>query len=277
MKSKRLFTHILINLLLSISAVIVIFPILWTLITSLKTDVQMFSIPPELIPNPLTGKHYKDIIFEGNFLSCLRNSLLVAGISCSISLAAGIMAAYGFAKYTSAKFKPVFGAVTAVRMVPQVAMVIPFFMIMRSIKLSNTIWGLILTYIPFELTLIIWMLKNFFVQIPSEIEEAAEIDGLGAMGILWRVVVPLSKSSVGVSGLMAFLFSWNEFMFALSLTSTSRSQTLTIGIAGFVTSFQTFWGKMSAMGILFILPALLLAFVFQKDLVKGLTAGAVKG
>lgn len=92
-----------------------------------------------------------------------------------------------------------------------------------------------------------------------------------------KVVIPLSKSSIGVAGLMAFLFSWNEFMFALSLTSSAASQTMTIGIAGFVTSFQTFWGKMSAMGILFIIPAVLLAVVFQKDLVKGLTAGAVKG
>lgn len=275
MKKKLL--HTFVTLLLFIFSVIVLFPIVWTVITSLKTDVQMFSIPPKLVPKPVTWKHYEEILKGGSFLVFLRNSLLVALISCSISLAVGIMAAYGFAKYTSGRLRPVFGAVTAVRMVPQVAMVIPFFMIMRSLKLSDTIWGLVITYIPFEVTLIIWILKNFFEQIPAEIEEAAELDGLGAWGILWRVVLPLSKSSVGVAGLMAFLFSWNEFMFALSLTSTSSSQTLTIGIAGFVTSFQTFWGKMSAMGILFIIPALILAFIFQKDLVKGLTAGAVKG
>lgn len=274
---KKLAIHTAVTLVLFLFSVIVLFPIVWTVITSLKTDVQMFSIPPKLIPTPVTWKHYEEILKGGSFFSYLKNSLLVALISCSISMAAGIMAAYGFAKYTSKRLRPVFGAVTAVRMVPQVAMVIPFFMIMRSLKLSDTVWGLVVTYIPFELTLIIWILKNFFEQVPREIEEAAELDGLGAFGILWRVVLPLSRSSVGVAGLMAFLFSWNEFMFALSLTSTARSQTLTIGIAGFVTSFQTFWGKMSAMGILFIIPALILAFIFQKDLVKGLTAGAVKG
>lgn len=276
MKKKRIMNG-MISLVLLIFSLIVVFPIAWTVITSLKTDVQMFAIPPKLIPNPVTGKHYEEILFHGSFLSFLKNSLLVSVISCGISMTAGIMAAYGFAKYTSKKMRPVFGAVAAVRMVPQVAMVIPFFMIMRSLKLSDTIWGLVITYIPFEITLIIWILKNFFAQVPREIEEAAEIDGLGVWGTLWKVVLPLSKSSVGVAGLMAFLFSWNEFMFALSLTSTSHSQTLTIGIAGFVTSFQTFWGKMSAMGILFIIPALILAFIFQKDLVKGLTAGAVKG
>ena len=114
-------------------------------------------------------------------------------------------------------------------------------------------------------------------RLSPDMYEAAELDGLGAWGILFRVAVPLSKSSIGVTGLMAFLFSWNEFMFALSLTSTSAAQTLPIGIAGYVTSFRTFWGSMSATGILFMIPAFILTFIFQKDLVKGLTAGAVKG
>ena len=276
MKKKRMINKVVFILLL-ICSIIVIFPILWTFITSLKTDVQMFAIPPDLLPDPVTLGHYIEVITEDNFLSYLRNSVLVAFVSCAVSMAAGIPAAYGFAKYTGKTMKPVFGAVTAVRMVPQVAMVIPFFMIMRNLKLSDSVAGLIITYIPFELTLIIWMLKNFFMQIPAEVEEAAELDGLGAWGILFRVAVPLSKSSIGVAGLMAFLFSWNEFMFALSLTSTSAAQTLPIGIAGYVTSFRTFWGSMSATGILFMIPAFILTFIFQKDLVKGLTAGAVKG
>lgn len=263
--------------LLTVCALVTVFPILWTFITSLKTDVQMFEIPPGLLPKPATGLHYREVLSQGNFRGYLTNSVAVAVISCGISMLAGIPAAYGFAKYTGTSMKPVFGAVTAVRMVPQVAMVIPYFMIMRNLQLSDTILGLILTYIPFEMTLIIWMLKNFFSQFPQEIEEAAELDGLGTWGILIRVVVPVSRSSIGVAGLMAFLFSWNEFMFALSLTSTAKAQTLTIGIAGYVTSFQTFWGSMTATGILFMIPALILTFIFQKDLVKGLTAGAVKG
>lgn len=269
--------RIISSVLLACCAFITIFPILWILLTSIKTDVQMFAIPPEIIPRPATMEHYKEILFEGNFLDYLRNGILVALISCFISMLAGIPAAYGFGKFSSRRIRPVFGAMTAVRMVPQVAMVVPFFLIMRSLKLTDNILALIITYIPFEMTLIIWILKNFFGQIPMEIEEAGEIDGLGVWGRLTRLIVPMSKSSIGVAGLMAFLFSWNEFMFALALTSTSRSQTLTIGIAGFVTSFQTFWGKMAATGILFMIPAMVLAMIFQKDLVKGLTSGAVKG
>lgn len=276
MRKKRVI-NIGVFLLLVVFAVIIVFPIVWTLITSLKTDVQMFAIPPDILPDPVTLGHYAEVISKDNFLGYLRNSIVVALVSCTVSMALGIPAAYGFAKYSGKTMKPVFGAVTAVRMVPQVAMVIPYFMIMRNLKLSDSTFGLILTYIPFELTLIVWMLKNFFSQIPAEVEEAAELDGLGAWGILFRVAVPLSKSSIGVTGLMAFLFSWNEFMFALSLTSTSAAQTLPIGIAGYVTSFRTFWGSMSATGILFMIPAFILTFIFQKDLVKGLTAGAVKG
>lgn len=274
---KRKVLNMIVILLLSVCAVITIFPILWILITSLKTDVQMFAIPPDMFPKPVTMKHFQEVLMEGNFLRYLGNSLTVSIVSCGISMLIGIPAAYGFAKFSSKRLKPVFGAVTAVRMVPQVAMVIPFFMIMRNLNLSDTVAGLIITYIPFELTLIIWMLKNFFSQIPREVEEAAELDGLGVWGTLIKVAVPLSKSSIGVAGLMAFLFSWNEFMFALSLTSTAKAQTLTIGIAGYVTSFQTFWGAMAATGILFMIPALILTVIFQKDLVKGLTAGAVKG
>ena len=268
--------NILVFLLLTLISVITLFPIIWTAITSLKTDVQMFAIPPDLLPNPATLSHYKEVI-TGNFPAYIRNSILVTFFSCAISLVLGIPAAYGFAKYGTKKTNPIFAAVTAIRMVPTVAMVIPFFLIIRNIHLSDTLMGLIITYIPFELTLIIWMLKNFFEQIRREVEEAAELDGLSAWGILLKVVLPMSKSSVGVAGLMAFLFSWNEFMFALSLTSTKSAQTLTVGIAGYVTSFQTFWGSMSATGILFMIPAFILTFIFQKDLVKGLTAGAVKG
>lgn len=276
MRHKKKLLNIVVFLLLAISAFITLFPIIWTFLTSIKNDVQMFSIPPEILPKPATLSSYKEV-FSGSFPMYLKNSIIVSITSCGIAMLVGIPAAYGFAKFVSKGTKPVFGAITAVRMVPQVAMVVPFFMLMRKFQLSDTLLGLIITYIPFELTLIIWMLKNFFAQIPKEVEEAAEIDGLGTWGRLIRVAIPLSKSSIGVAGLMAFLFSWNEFMFALSLTSTAKAQTLTIGVAGYVTSFQMFWGAMSATGILFMIPAFILTFLFQKDLVKGMTAGAVKG
>ena len=143
----------------------------------------MFAIPPDLLPHPATLSHYKEVLM-GNFPAYIRNSMLVTFFSCAISLALGIPAAYGFAKYATEKTKPVFAAVTAVRMVPPVAMVIPFFLIIRNIHLSDTLLGLIITYIPFELTLIIWMLKNFFGQIPREVEEATSNEYVSQSSLL---------------------------------------------------------------------------------------------
>lgn len=274
---QSLIGRFLITIALIIATAFTLFPILWTLITSFKTDLQMFSIPPEILPDPPTIKHYREVLTSGSFFNYFHNSLVVAICSISVTILASIPAAYGFARFGRNKAKKLFGVVTAVRMIPQVAMVIPYFLMIRYLRLSDNLLALILVYIPFEMALVIWILKNFFSQIPLEIEEAAEIDGLGPLGRLIHIVIPLSKSSIGVAVILAFQYSWNEFMFALSLTSTSASQTLTIGIASNVTSFQTFWGNMSAMAILFMIPILVVTAIFQKDLVKGLTAGAVKG
>lgn len=275
MKRKKLLA-VATFIVLTLASLVTLFPIVWIFLTSLKTDVQMFSIPPVVLPSPVTLKHYEAVLQE-SFSSYFANSIIVAVVSCAASALLAIPAAYGFARYVGKKGSSLFGATTAIRMVPQAVMVLPFFLLARSLRLSDSLWALIFTYIPFECSLMIWILKNFFQQLPYEIEEAAEIDGLGTFGKLVSIVVPLSKSSIGVAIMLAFLYSWNEFMFALSLTSTKSSQTLTIGIAGFVTSFQTFWGKMAAMGILMMLPALAVTLLFQKDLAKGLTAGAVKG
>lgn len=266
-----------IYIYLLIITAIVVFPIFWILMTSFKTDVQMFAIPPEWIPDPFTLKHYTEVLFQSSFLHQLANSLVISITSTAIALLAGIPSAYGFARYAKKRNRRVvFSLVTAVRMVPQIVMVVPYFLLLSSMRMSDTRTALIIVYIPFQMTLVIWILKNFFQTVPLEIEEAASIDGLGPFGTLSRIVTPLCKSSIGVSAMLAFLYAWNEFMFALSLTSRN-AQPLTVGIAGNVTSFQTFWGRMSASGMMFILPAVLLTLLFQKGMVKGLTAGAVKG
>ena len=268
---------LLIYFYLFFAAAIVLFPIFWIFLTSFKTDVQMFSIPPRWIPEPFTVQHYIQVLFNSAFINQLANSLVVSISSTTISLLLGIPAAYGFSRYAKKRSrKIVFSLVSAVRMVPQIVMVVPYFLLVSSLRMSDTRTALIIVYIPFQMTLIIWILKNFFQTVPLEIEEASELDGLGPYGTLLRIIAPLCKSSVGVSAMLAFLYAWNEFMFALSLTSRN-AQPLTVGIAGNVTSFQTFWGRMSASSMMFILPAVILTLFFQKGMVKGLTAGAVKG
>lgn len=269
-------TNIAAYLILILMSFFVLFPFVWTFLTSIKTDVQMFSIPPVVIPDPPTTMHYEAIIKEGKFQSFMGNSLSVSLISTIISLAVGVPASYGFAKYRYRFSGLLFAGVIATRMFPPIVLGVPFFLMMRQLGLINTELSLIITYLPLQLTLIIWILEGFFRQLPQEIEEAAEIDGLGTFGKFIKIAVPLSLPAVGVASIFSFLAAWNEFMFALTLTRTEAALTLPVGIAGYVTSFQTFWGKMSATGVLYIIPVILFTIIAQKGMIKGLTAGATK-
>lgn len=236
----------------------------------------MFAIPPEWIPRPVTLKHYIDVWHKGSFHNYMSNSLIVTSASIGLTLLIGAPAAYGFAKYKYRFSGQLFAVVVAIRMFPPIVLSIPYYLMLRDLGLINHELGLIIVYLPMELTLVIWILEGFFRQIPVEIEEAADIDGLGVMGKFIKVALPLSLPALGVAALMSFILAWNEFLYALTLTSTEKAQTLSVGIAGYVTTFQTFWGQMSANGILYILPAILFTIFAQRGLVKGLTAGALK-
>lgn len=275
MRAFRL-NHVVSYAILLLMSLFVLFPFVWTLFTSLKTEVNMFSVPPQWIPNPVTTQHYAEVLNEGKFQSFMSNSLFVSVLSTLFSLAIGIPAAYGFAKYPYRFSGALFAGVVAVRMFPPIVMGVPYFLMMRELGLINTKLGLIITYLPLELTLIIWIMEGFFRQLPDEIEEAAEIDGLGSLGKFMRIAVPLSLPSIVVATIFSFLAAWNEFMFALTLTRTEVSQTMPVGIAGYVTTFQNFWGKMSATGILYIIPVILFTIFAQRGMIKGLTAGASK-
>jgi multiple sugar transport system permease protein len=275
MKRIKLSTIVSYGVLVLMS-LFVLFPFLWTFLTSIKTQVQMFAIPPVLLPEPATAKNYADVLNEGSFQSYMKNSIVVSVVSTVIAMAVGMPAAYGFAKYRYKISGLLFAAIIAVRMFPPIVMGVPYFMMMRQLGLINTNLGLIITYLPLELTLIIWILEGFFRQLPQEIEEAAEIDGLGTFGKFIRIAVPLSLPAVGVASIFSFLAAWNEFMFALTLTRTVDAQTMPVGIAGYVTTFQTFWGKMSATGMMYIIPVILFTILAQRGMIKGLTAGASK-
>lgn len=263
-------------LILILMSMFVLFPFIWTFLTSIKTDVQMFSVPPVFVPEPATAQHYTAIIKEGKFQSFMTNSLTVSIVSTLLAMIVGIPASYGFAKYRYKFSGLLFASVVAIRMFPPIVLGVPFFLMMRSLGLINTQLALIITYLPLELTLIIWILEGFFRQLPKEIEEAAEIDGLGTFGKFVKIAIPLSMPAVGVASIFSFLAAWNEFMFALTLTRSEASQTMPVGIAGYVTTFQTFWGKMSATGILYIIPVIIFTIIAQKGMIKGLTAGATK-
>lgn len=275
MKWTKPSTYLTYGILL-LMTVFIMFPFLWTLFTSIKTDGQLFAIPPEILPDPLTFKNYADVLKDGTLMIFMKNSIIVAVVTTLLSLLIAAPAAYGFAKYRFRFSGWLFGFVVAIRMVPAIVLSIPYFLMMSEMQLLNTKTALIFTYLPLELTMCIWLLEGFFRQIPKELEEAAEIDGLGVLGKLVRIIIPISLPSISIAALFSFLISWNEFMLAATLTRTPDAQTMPVGIAYFVTIFQIYWGKLTANGMLYMLPVIVFTLFAQKGLIKGLTAGAVK-
>jgi multiple sugar transport system permease protein len=262
--------------LIGVSA-IVLFPFVWIVLTSFKPESELYAIPPSLIPREPTLDHYTAVLSTGDFPSFFLNSAIVAPVSTGLALLLGAPAAYGFARFRYRLSWLLFGLIVVARMSPYITLTIPLFVVMRSLGLLNDRLALIITYLAIQLPLIIWILEAFFREVPRELEEAAEIDGMGPVGVFLRIVLPLSLPAVSVAAALGLIAAWNEFIFALALTRTPEAQTIPVGLAGYVTSFQIFFGPMSAGATLYAIPVLLFTVIAQRGIVRGLAAGGVRG
>jgi multiple sugar transport system permease protein len=252
-------------------------PIIWIFTTALKPTGEIFAIPPSLLPKDPTLEHFGSVLSSSQILQLFGNSLIAASGATLICLALGVPAAYGFARYRYRMSGLLLGAALVTRMFPPVVLALPFFLQFRGLGLINTTTGLVIAYIPVVLPLVIWMLEGFFRKFPGELEEAARLDGLGTLGILVRIVLPTSRPAIAVAALFGFLAAWNEFVIALSLTRTPDAQTMPVGIAGYITQFQTYWGQMTAASVVYLLPVLVITLVAQRGIISGLMSGASKG
>ena len=271
MMKKTVFCLLLVFIVLWCSG-----PLLWQLITSLKPDVELTQIPP-LLPENLTAIHYISI-FEGHpFIRIILNSSVVASSTTLLSLIIGSLAAFGLAKLRIRYKSLILGFVLSVSMFPPIATVSPLYMIIRALGLRDTWWALIMTYTTFSLPLSIWILTNFFREISDEIYLAARVDGCTPFQAFYKIILPLSAPGLFTTAILVFIFSWNEFLFALTFTSTAASRTIPVGIALFPGLHEVPWGDIAAASIVVTIPLVLLVFVFQRRIIEGLTAGAVKG
>lgn len=261
----------------AVGVLLLLLPVLWIVSTSLKPDVEIYAIPPTLLPEQPTLEHFRSVLSDTTVLRYFRNSLLAAGGATLLGLVLGVPAAFGFARFRFRFSGLLLGAVLVTRMFPPVSLALPFFLQFRQFGLVDRPLGLVLAYVPIVLPLMIWMLEGFFRDLPEELFEAGRLDGLGTVRGLWRIALPLSRPAVGVAALFGFLAAWNEFVIALSLTRTPGAQTMPVGIAGYITQFQTMWGDMTAASVLYLLPVLLVTVLSQRGIIAGLTAGATKG
>ncbi|MEO6015441.1 MAG: carbohydrate ABC transporter permease [Devosia sp.] len=275
-RSARLWTQAGTYAFLAIVTVLMLAPIYWIVATSIKPTSEILVTPARLLTGHPTLEHYGSV-FAGDFQRFLVNSFIVASGSTAIGFVLSVPAAWGFAKLRYPGSGPLLSFVVITRVFPPIALALPFFLQFRALGLVDSPLGLIIAYLPIVLPLMIWMLTGFFQDFPDELVEAARIDGLGIVGTLLRIVLPLSLPGLGVAILFGFLVAWNEFAIALTLTKTPASQTMPVGIATFITQFQILWGQMMAAAAIYLLPVLAVTIVAQRGLVTGLMSGSTKG
>jgi multiple sugar transport system permease protein len=258
---------------------VTLFPIYWIAINSFKYNIDIFSVPPVWFDFDATLVNYRATLVDRNFLGFATNSLIIAVSTTAISLVFGTMAGYALARFRyphNLRFHLSFW-ILSTRMMPPIVTVIPLFIFFAFFDMLNTKTAVVIAYTAFNLPFVTWMMKSYFQDLPVELEEAAMVDGDTRWGAFIRVALPLARPGVAATAIFSMILSWNEFLLALILTQTERSQTLPIGIAGRVTQYTTHWGEISAAGFLAAVPIVIFAFIVQRHLVRGLSFGAVKG
>ena len=252
------------------------FPFVYLVLTSLKPPVDAIAVPPSVLPERFSLENYAAALGREGVVASFVNSISAAGLTTVLSLALAIPAAWGITRYRSRAGRIMLAGSLLVRMTPAVAIGVPLMGIMGTLRLNDTPTGLALAQTTIALPLAIWLLASFFESVPREIEEAALIDGCSRPRALFSVILPVVSGGAAVTAIFAFLASWNEFLFALLLTSV-RAQTTPLSIANLQTQFGLDWGPMTALATLYSLPAVVLTLMLQRRIVAGLSLGAVKG
>jgi multiple sugar transport system permease protein len=263
----------------------IFFPVLWLFSASLSTQAELYAIPTHWIPQHPTLQNYLDIIFPSlatssvphTFAVSLLNSFKIASAVTAICIVIGSLAAYALVRIPFRFNRTIQLGIIATRMIPEVSLILPLFIIASSLGWINQPIVLIVTYMSFALPYAIWMMAAFFQSVPIELEDAARMDGCTRLGILFRVVMPISLPGLVSTAMFTFLVAWDEFFYALIFTSTLAAKTVPVAIAEFVGRYAVNINGMMAGGIIAALPPVILAFIFQRYIISGLTAGAVKG
>jgi multiple sugar transport system permease protein len=251
-------------------------PVYWLLTISLKTELDQFASPPKWFAFAPTLEHFRA---ASSMESALWNSIIAATGSTLLALAAGVPAAYALNSlpWPTGWAERVGFWILSNRLLPPIVTIVPLFLMLRDLRLLNSIWALTVVYTAFHLPFVVWMMRGFLAEVPRELEEAARLDGASTFAILWSIVLPLVRPGLAATAAFCVIAAWNEFLFALILTQTGASSTLPVAIAARVTQYEIKWGVMSAAGVLAMLPVLIFAGLTQRSLVRGLSLGAVKG
>lgn len=270
----RLLNWVFIYALVILAVILSLAPLAYLLITSFKEPNLTFNLPPVWIFKP-TLQNYREVLAGGQFEKYFLNSLIVAFSTTAIALFLGGLAAYGFSRF---RFRGAFWlrmSALIPQMLPPITIIVPLYVLFNGLKLLDTRWALIISYLTFTIPLALWMMIGFFDDVPIELEEAAMIDGCTRLGALVRVSLPLVAPGLAATAILAFLYCWNEFLYAVILTGR-EARTLPVTITSFMTNKAILWGRIAASGSMVLAPVLAFALLAQRYLVRGLSRGAIK-
>jgi ABC-type glycerol-3-phosphate transport system permease component len=251
-------------------------PLYWMLAASLTPEAALFETP-SLLPASPVADHYRALFTERQFWRPVLNSLVVAGLTTVLAIAVAVPCAYAMARLRFRGRAALMAGVLAISMFPQISIVPPLFLLLRSVGLIDTVPGLVLPYLTFATPLAVWLMTGFFRDLPVDLEDAARMDGATRWRAAVLVAVPIAAPAVATTAILTFLYAWNEFLFALSFTVSPDRHTVPVAIALFRGRYQVPWGQILAAAVTASVPVAIVVLAFQKRIVKGLTAGAVKG
>ena len=264
-------------LVIGVIVLFALFPVIWTALTSLKLETDIVTANLQYVPQHITFDNYIAVWNRSGFPTLISNSTIVTAFTLLMCMTIGTLAAYSLSRFQFRGRSWILQFYLVIRMFPVVLLIVPLFIILRSFQLLDTRFGLALAYTTFLLPFCVWMMKGFFDAIPIDLEEAARIDGCTRFDALLRIALPLVRSGLVATAVFIGIGSWNEFLFALMLTTSQGSRTWPVGLQLMIGEFQLPWGIFSAGGIISIIPVVLLFAVVQRSIIRGITAGAMKG
>ena len=267
---------VILSILLILGGAFAGFPVLWMFISSLKSNTEIFSWPPTFIDKSFSLRSYIEILTDAEKVRYFLNSYFVSAVVVVLTLVIGILAAYAFSRFDFPLKGLINTLIVSVQAVPPIVLLIPYLSLIVSLKLFNTYWALILTYLVFTLPYCILMITGYFNTLSTDLDEAVMIDGGSRMKALWKILVPVSVPGLVSVGMYTFMQAWNEYLFASTFMKSYENWTLPIGIASFQGQYATNWGTLMAGAVLITIPVVILFLALQKHLVGGMTAGAVK-
>lgn len=274
---KRIRFYIGLIIGLAIFIIYLVFPVYWLVASSLKPTEDLFLTPATLFPKRISFENFKTVLFKTNVPQSFLNSIITSVAVTLITITISTLGAYSLTKYRFPGRKVISDLILVAYIFPGILILLPLYQLIVRLKLNNSLLGLILANLTFTVPFCLWMLRAFFLQLPNSLEESAMIDGCTKMGAFFRVLLPLAAPGIVASATYAFILSWNEYMFALVFVTNDGNKTLPLGVAGFLGSMTIDWGCLLGSAVIAVVPIMLAFMFFQKYLIQGISAGAVKG